>query len=293
MPTDIIEGLKTREEYLETVQLSYTPVALAIESQIKHDVAGAETINFRQLDIEKDSVVAENLTAGQTEVAHIKAREGVKKFYKVLKGAKITQSVRNFGINKIPSLISKIIREYSQIFDKFALYGEDGNNGIITTTDKNAVANASVEIDVTAAATEQAIMNSIVKAVSAVKRQVSNFTASQNVLVYMYGADLLSALDTVTYNGKNVREALEAAWPQANFIEVPGLVTVGNEQGIVAISQGLVEMNYTKIPTMDDDGYNPEFKYFWADFEIGSVMIDVREHGALIKQPMTFKKAAA
>ncbi len=77
MPTDIIEGLKTREEYLETVQLSYTPVALAIESQIKHDVAGAETINFRQLDIEKDSVVAENLTAGQTEVAHIKAREGV------------------------------------------------------------------------------------------------------------------------------------------------------------------------------------------------------------------------
>lgn len=291
MATDIIEGLKTREEYLETVQLSYTPVSLAIESQVKHDIAGAETINFRQLDIEKDSVVAENLTPGQTEVAHIKAREGLKKFYKVLKGAKITQSVRNFGFNKIPSLVSKIIREYSQIFDKFALYGEDGNNGIITTTDTNAIANASIQIDVTSTATEQGIMNAIVKAMSDVKRQVSNYTASQNVLVYLYGADFLSALDTVTYNGKNVREAMEAAWPQATFIEVPGLVTVGDEQGIVAISQGLVDLNYTKIPTMDDDGYNPEYKYFWADFEIGSVMVDVREYGALIKQPLTFKTA--
>lgn len=289
MATDIIEGLKTREEYLETVQLSYTPVSLAIESQVKHDIAGAETINFRQLDVEKDSVVAENLTPGQTEVAHIKAREGVKKFYKVLKGAKITQSVRNFGFNKIPSLVSKIIRVYSQIFDKFALYGSDGNNGIITTSDSNAIANAAIQIDVTSTATEQGIMNAIVKAMSDVKRQVSDNTASQNVLVYLYGADFLSALDTVTYNGKNVREALEAAWPQATFIEVPGLVTVGTEQGIVAISQGLVDLNYTKIPNMDDNGYNPEFKYFWADFEVGSVMVDVREYGALIKQPLTFK----
>ena len=291
MATDIIEGLKTREEYLETVQLSYTPVSLAIESQFKHDIAGAETINFRTLDVEKDSVVAENLTAGQTEVAHIKAREGKKTFYKVLKGAKITQSVRNFGFNKIPSLVSKIIRAYSQIFDRFALYGKDGNNGIINTSDPNAIANASVEIDLTA--TEQTILNSVIKAVSAVKRQVSDNTASQNVLVYMYGSQLLSTLDTVTYNGKNVREALEAAWPEARFIEVPGLVTEGNDQGIVAISQGLVEMNYTKIPTMDDTGYNAENKYFWADFEVGSVMIDVREYGALIKQPMTFKVAAA
>lgn len=288
MATDIIEGLKTREELIETVQLSYAPVSLAVQDQRKFDIAGAETIQFRQLDVEKESVVAEALTPGETEVAHIKAKEGTKKFYKVLRGAKIIQSTRNFGFNRIPELISKIVRIYSQMFDRFALYGKDGNNGIITTSDPNAIKNTDVVVDMSAeGATEQKIMNAVLRTVSKLKRQVSSYTASTNVLVYVYGAKLLECLDTVTYNGMSIREAIERAWPQAAFIDVPGLVTEGAEEGFVAISQNLVTMNYTRIPTMDDSGYNRENKYFWADFEIGSVGIDVREEGALIKQPMT------
>lgn len=291
MSTDVIVGLRTRTEYLDNVAISYVPVGLAIENQVKHDVAGAETINFNKLDVEKDSIVAEALTPGQTEVAHIKAKDSNKKFLKVLRGAKITQSTRNYGFNRIPDLIAQIVRGYSIIFDKFIMYGTDGNNGVITTTDPNAIINSSVAIDVSPDATEQSILNAVVKAVSAVKRQVSNNTGSTNVLVYMYGSDLLTTLDTVTYNGKNVREALEAAWPEATFIEVPGIVTQGTEQGIVAISQELVTLNYTALPTMSDEDYNREDKYFWADFEVGSTMVDVREYGGLIKQPMTFTKA--
>lgn len=289
MSTDVIEGLKTKEEYLETVQFSYYPVSLAIREKEKHDIAGAETIKFRSLDVENESIVAENLTAGQTEVAHIKAREGTKNYNKVLKGAKIMQSVRNFGFNKIPQLISKIVRGYSIIFDKIVLFGGDGNNGIINTADPEAIAMDSVEIDMTAS--EQSILNQIVKVLANAKRKVSDTTASTSILIYVYGSKLLNALDTITYNGKSVREAMQAAWPQATFVEVAGLVNDTDKEGMSIISQDLVTLHYSALPSMSDDGYNAENKYFWADFEVGSAMVDVREYGALINQPLTFKEA--
>lgn len=289
MATDIIEGLRTREEYLETVQLSYYPVSMAIRNKEKHDVAGAETIQFRQLDVEKESIVAEALTPGQTEVAHIKAKEGTKSFIKVLKGAKIIQSVRNFGFNKIPELISKIVRGYSIIYDKQVLYGANGNNGVITTSDPNAINNASVQID--ASGSEQATLNNVIKVLGSLKRSVSDYTASNDVLVYVYGSSLIGLLDTTTYNGKTVRAAIEEAWPEATFVEVPGLVTVGSGNGFSVLSQDLVTLNYTSMPNLSDDGYNREDKYFWADFELGSTMVDVKEFGALINQPVTIKTA--
>lgn len=289
MATNIIEGLRTREEYLETVQLSYYPVSMAIRNKEKHDVAGAETIQFRQLDVEKESIVAEALTPGQTEVAHIKAKEGTKSFIKVLKGAKIIQSVRNFGFNKIPELISKIVRGYSIIYDKQVLYGANGNNGVITTSDPNAINNASVQID--ASGSEQATLNNVIKVLGSLKRSVSDYTASNDVLVYVYGSSLIRLLDTTTYNGKTVRAAIEEAWPEATFVEVPGLVTVGSGNGFSVLSQDLVTLNYTSMPNLSDDGYNREDKYFWADFELGSTMVDVKEFGALINQPVTIKTA--
>lgn len=289
MATDVIEALKTKEEYLETVQLSYAPVSLAIREKEKHDVADAETIKFRSLDVEKESIVAENLTAGQTEVAHIKAREGVKNYNKVLKGAKIMQSVRNFGFNKIPQLISKIVRGYSIIFDKIVLFGADGNNGVINTADPEAIAMDSVEIDMTAS--EQSILNQIVKVLANAKRKVSDTTASTDILVYVYGSKLLNALDTITYNGKSVREAMQAAWPEASFVEVAGLVNDTDKEGMSIISQDLVTLHYSSLPNMSDEGYNGEDKYFWAHFEVGSTTVDVREYGALINQPLTFKEA--
>lgn len=286
MATDIITGLKTVEEYLQAVQLNYTPVSLAIRSRRKHDISGAETIQFRRLDVDSDSVVAENLTAGQTEYAHIKAREGVKKFAKVLKGAKIIQSVRGLNFNAIPQLVSKIMRKYSIIFDQIALLGADGNNGVLNTNDPNAVANASVELDTSKAPLE--LMNDILALLAKVKAQVSAYTASRDVLVYLYGEKFLTALSAVNYNGSSIMETVRRSWPEAQFVVVPSLVD-NTKMGMTVISQDLVTLNYVSAPNMSDEDYNRENKYFWADFEVGSTMVDVEEKGALISQPITIK----
>lgn len=290
MATDVITSLKTTEEYLRAVQLSYSPISLAIARQVKHDMTNDVKVIFKRLDVERDNIVAQNLTMGQTEVSAIKANETQKVFNKYVKGAKITQSVYNFNFNRIPELVSKIIRGYSMIFDTITLYGDGLNNGILTTDDVNNVANDSVELDATADI--MALANQVVDVISGLKQQVREYTASTNVLVYVYGGQLVRLLDKITYNGATIREIIEKEWPEATFVVIPEIVLTGNSMGFKVFSQDLVTLNYTRLPIMSENGYNPEDKYFWGNFELGSTMVDIEEKGAGIEQPITIKSAA-
>lgn len=290
MATDVITSLKTTEEYLRAVQLSYSPISLAIARQVKHDMTNDVKVIFKRLDVERDNIVAQNLTMGQTEVSAIKANETQKVFNKYVKGAKITQSVYNFNFNRIPELVSKIIRGYSMIFDTITLYGDGLNNGILTTDDVNNVVNDSVELDATADI--MALANQVVDVISGLKQQVREYTASTNVLVYVYGGQLVRLLDKITYNGATIREIIEKEWPEATFVVIPEIVLTGNSMGFKVFSQDLVTLNYTRLPIMSENGYNQEDKYFWGNFELGSTMVDIEEKGAGIEQPITIKSAA-
>lgn len=290
MATDVITSLKTTEEYLRAVQLSYSPISLAIARQVKHDMTSDVKVIFKRLDVERDNIVAQNLTMGQTEVSAIKANETQKVFNKYVKGAKITQSVYNFNFNRIPELVSKIIRGYSMIFDTITLYGDGLNNGILTTDDVNNVVNDSVELDATADI--MALANQVVDVISGLKQQTREYTASTNVLVYVYGGQLVRLLDKITYNGATIREIIEKEWPEATFVVIPEIVLIGNSMGFKVFSQDLVTLNYTRLPIMSENGYNPEDKYFWGNFELGSTMVDIEEKGAGIEQPITIKSAA-
>lgn len=291
MATDVITSLKTTEEYLRAVQLSYSPISLAIARQVKHDMTNDVKVIFKRLDVERDNIVAQNLTMGQTEVSAIKANETQKVFNKYVKGAKITQSVYNFNFNRIPELVSKIIRGYSMIFDTITLYGDGLNNGILTTDDVNNIVNDSVELDATADI--MALANQVVDVISGLKQQVREYTASTNVLVYVYGGQLVRLLDKITYNGATIREIIEKEWPEATFVVIPEIVLTSNSMGFKVFSQDLVTLNYTRLPIMSENGYNPEDKYFWGNFELGSTMVDIEEKGAGIEQPITIKSAAS
>lgn len=292
MATDVITGLKTIEEYVRNINFSYTPISNELNLKLKHDATSDVAVNFRRLDVDNDNIVAENLTAGQTEYAHIKAREQVKTFGKYVKGAKIIQSVRNFDFNRIPDVISKIIRQYSVMYDQQALFGEAGNAGLWNSTDPNAINNAATNIDVSG--DPLTVANNIIGAIAGLKRQVSDYTASRDVLVYVFGSALNEQLDKIIYNGQSMWEVLRNTWREARFIPVPGLVTAGKDaSGFSVVSQDLVALNWTKVPELDSMGYNQEDQYFWGNFQMGSTMVDVREYGALINQPITLQNAVA
>lgn len=133
----------------------------------------------------------------------------------------------------------------------------------------------------------------MVDIISGIKLQVSEYTASRDVLVYVYGAQLVRLLDRVLYNGSTIRETIEREWPEATFVVIPSIALLNqNNNGFVVYSQELVTLNYTRLPIMSEMDIIQKI-VFWGNFEMGSNMVDVEEYGAAISQPLTFKSVAA
>lgn len=284
MSTDFINEIKTKEEYLESANITFAPAILKIKKVKKIPMDGIEKITFKRLDIEKDNITAEALTTGQTEVAHIKVGEDKKIFNKYIKGAQISQSYRNGEANKLGEAHSKVLRKYLMMWDKMAFDSDNENYGVLKNQDPKATKNSSTSIS---GADDQAKLGALIKVISGLKEQVSNTTASNDILLYVFGADLKKFLDVRIPQLGSVRSIIKETWPEAEIAEIAGVSTDVKEQGLVAISQELVTLNMVSMPEISDQGTDTRAKEYWADYDMGSVMIDVEEEGALIYQPLT------
>ena len=285
MSTDFQTEIKSKEEYLSTADLTFTPSILKIRKVNKSPMDGVEKVTFKRLDVEKDNITAENMTTGQTEVAHIKVGEAKKTFNKYVAGAQISQSYRNGEANKLGEVHSKVLRQYFKMWDKMGFDGANGNNGVFNTSDEMAIKNASEAIS---GADNEAKLNSLIGVISAMKEQVSDSTASNDVLLYVYGKDLKKFMDQRLPNLGSVRSIVAETWPAAEFQEVSVLSKNSTGNVLVAISQGLVTLNYVSMPDLGDQGTDNRSKEYWADYSMGALMVDVEEKGALIEQPLTF-----
>lgn len=289
MTTDIRQGILTKEEYLSEARLMYTPVILALQNREAHSV-DFSNVKFKDINVEQESIIAEILTKEATEKAHIKARGIEKSFNIYLKGAKITQSLNDKQIN-LQKVHNRVIRDYSIIWDSMGLHGENGNNGLLASTDEYYVTNESHQIPSAGAdgddfAQVQDVNNLILK----LKQQVSDTTSSQDVKIFVYGNDLLTFMGKITKNNEtSVREILQKAFPAAMFIEVPSIaLKAGDGNGFVVVSDDATTLHYTTEPTIKNQGENSEDNYYYANYVLGSVQVTPDLDGAIIKQPVTF-----
>lgn len=289
MTTDVRQGILTKEEYLSEARLMYTPVILALQNREAHSV-DFSNVKFKDINVEQESIVAEILTKEATEKAHIKARGIEKSFNIYLKGAKITQSLNDKQIN-LQKVHNRVIRDYSIIWDSMGLHGENGNNGLLASTDEYYVTNDNHEIPAAGAdgddfAQVQDVNNLILK----LKQQVSDTTSSQDVKIFVYGNDLLTFMGKITKNNEtSVREILQKAFPAAMFIEVPSIaLKAGDGNGFVVVSDDATTLHYTTEPTIKNQGENSEDNYYYANYVLGSVQVTPDLDGAIIKQPVTF-----
>lgn len=284
MSTDFIADIKSKEEYMDSAKVTFAPAILKIKKTKKIPMDGIEKITFKRLDVEKDNITAETLTTGQTEVAHIKVGEDKKEFKKYIKGAQVAQSYRNGDANKLEEVHSKVLRKYLMMWDKQAFDSENGNYGLLKNQDPKSKINDSESIS---GADDQAKLGALIKVISALKEQVSNTTASNDILLYVFGTDLKKFLDVRIPQLGSVRSIIQETWPEAEIAEIAGVSTDVTEQGLAVVSQELVTLNMVGMPEISDQGTDNRNKEYWADYEMGSTMIDVEEEGALIYQPLT------
>lgn len=292
MPTDIRKEVKTVEEYKEGASFTYAPVVLAIQTKKKYEATGVDQAKFKKFDIETDSVRAEILTAEQTEKAHIKGKTSSRVFNIYTAGAKFIKSFMN-GDGGIPQgFHDKVLREYSKIFDRWGLGGDRGNNGLLVSSDPDYVTNASANIPVPGADNWDDI-DALSNLMTALKLQVDSETASQNLLIYLYGDKLITLWNKVTKENETVVSTImKEKWSgkTATFIEIPKLVipsVMANENGFVIVSNDIASLDYVNAPELMKQGQNDEDDYYWANYALGSLQVNAEEHGGIIKQPLT------
>lgn len=288
MATDLRTGILEKEEYLNNARIMYSPVILALQNKEFHNV-DISKVKFKEYNVEDDSIVAEVLTKEATEKAHIKARGVEKTFNIFVKGAKFIKSLADGAVVDLQKIHNRVLRDYMIIFDKDGLHGDGGNNGLLKSNDPYYVTNENHQIPAVDGNGFNRVQN-INALMNTLKLQVGEKTSSSDVKIFVYGADLIKFLGSITQdNETTVRDILKKAYPEAMFIEIPSLALNSDDgNGFVVVSDDATTLHLTTEPTIKKQGENEENEYYYANYVTGSLQVTPDLEGAIIKQPITF-----
>lgn len=291
MATDARTGILTKEEYLSGARIMYSPIILALQNREFHNV-DVSRAKFKELNVDSDSIVAEILTKEATEKAHIKAHGMEKTFNIFVKGAKFIKSLADGAVVDLQKVHNKVLRQYMILFDKDGLHGDGGNNGLLNSSDPYYVTMTSHQIPkVKTGVTAFDRVLDLNDVVLDLKAKVREYTASNDVKIFVYGDDLIKFLGTITQdNETSVREILQKAYPEAMFIEVPSVaLNAGDGNGFIVVSDDCTTLHLTTEPTIKKQGENEEDEYYYANYITGSLQVTPDLEGAVIKQAITFE----
>lgn len=293
MATDFREQVKTVEEFRDATTFLYTPVAMALKNKVRYDAKDADVKKFTTFDVEKDSIKAEILTTEQTEKHAIKGKTSDRVFNIYLGGAKAIVSMLNKHVN-LQKSHDKVIKGYLQIWDKWALGGDRGNNGLLVSSDPNRIVLASHEIPASSGTGWNQIKD-LGDVFTNLALQVDKYTGDRELVVYVYGEALITLLKSITESNETVVQKLmeeKFADKDVRFVLVPSLVlpaSLASANGIVVVSQNSAVLEMCQEPDVRSNGTNDEDDYYWANYTVGSVQVSAEDEGGIIAQPITFE----
>ena len=292
MATDFREQVKSVEEFRDATSFLYTPVVMALKNVNRYDAKDADLKKFKTFDVDKDSIKAEILTTEQTEKHAIKGKTSERVFNIYLGGAKATVSFQNKNVN-LQKSHDKVIRGYSQIFDRWALGGDRGNNGLLVSSDPNRITETSVTIPASSGTGWNQI-KALGDVFTKLILDVDKYTGDRDLVVYYYGESLITLLKSITESNETVVQKLmedKFTNREVRFVEVPSLVlpaSLASSNGIVVVSQNSAVLEMCQEPDVRSNGTNDEDEYYWANYVVGSVQGSAEDEGGIIAQPLTF-----
>jgi ABC-type antimicrobial peptide transport system permease subunit len=201
-----------------------------------------------------------------------------------------------------------ILRQLHIGFDRTALVGEYGNNGLLRVVngDPLRVVNNSVElpkIDPGTAGNFSYRAKAVKNLGSDLKEQINETTASNSLTLVVYGSALQSymtdtnAESAATTDATQLYDYLQAGFGKkfTDIIEVPQLVLTGsaleNQSGIAVVSAEALTLDTVGFPDLDGAGTedNEAGKFDWFRFSGGSCQFKPEMLGAIINQPLTIE----
>lgn len=267
----------TVEQQMQAITLDYAPFFSTLPAQA-HE-AKIENVKFTTVRGD-DDIVAKPLNAQDTERAHIKAGESSKEYAKSFKGVEYVESTLN-ARSAMPGINNKAIKALTKQLDKEIWDGTD-NNGIVNSKDENLLKEEAFTLD----GTGSAAVAKLLALGATLKRLVEKTSSSSYFTLNLYGDKMKDYMLKVLDNGSTFGQIFRQAFPNIPLVEVPANLETTNN-GIVLICPQIVTLHHTALPQIKASGTDARADEAWTKYFYGTAMVDVKEQGGIIVQPVT------
>lgn len=267
----------TVEQQMQAITLDYAPFFSTLPAQANE--AKIENVKFTTVRGD-DDIVAKPLNAQDTERAHIKAGESSKEYAKFFKGVEYVESTLN-ARSAMPGINNKAIKALTKQLDKEIWNGTD-NNGIINSKDENLIKEEAFTLD----GTGSAAVAKLLALGATLKRLVEKTSSSSYFTLNLYGDKMKDYMLKVLDNGSTFGQIFRSAFTGIPLVEVPANLETTNN-GIVLICPQIVTLQHTALPQIKASGVDPREDEAWTKYYYGTAMVDVKEQGGIIVQPVT------
>lgn len=267
----------TVEEQMQAITLDYAPLFSTING-VPH-AAKIENVTFKTVRGD-DEIVAQTINAQDTEAAHVKVGETSKNYAKSFKGLEYVESTLN-AKTALPGINAKVIKALTKQLDAEIWNGTD-NNGIIVSSDDNHITEDSVALN----GTGETALNNLIALGDKLQRLVETTSSSATYRLALYGDQMRAYFKRVLGNGNMFGSIFRQAFPNVQILEVPANLETTNN-GIVVIAPQLVDLHYTRFPQIEASGVDQRHSEVWVKYLYGTAMVDVKERGGIIVQPVT------
>lgn len=279
--------LREIDEFMSDYTPSYEPIYPLFmgKSQSYSDQVGK--LSFKRWETVGD-IRQKRITPKDTEMSQINVRQGTKTFNKYFLANQYIHSTLQ-GADEIEDVVAQVLDEHQKQADDLLITGEGTsagtvlNNGLFHSADSNYTLKSSAAVT---AGSDPLI--DYYKKIMAIVQEADNL--SGNKLLMFYGDTAISNLNAqYVSQPKAFRAALSEGLQGKPYsiAEMPKEVTPSGN-GFIIANLDKCKLNYTMMPQLKDQGVNSEKMYTWHNFVMGSMMLDVLQKDAIIRQPLTF-----
>lgn len=259
----------------------YTPIYPLLLGNSQSYSQQVGQLTFKRLEVMGD-VRAKHILPKDTEIKQISVAEASKTFKKYFLANQYVSS--QFQDNEGWEDVVRQVLDVHQIhMDSLMLEGDGQNNGLFTSSDPNYTSETSTEV----ASTSGHMPDLFAKIMTT---KVKADQVSGRKLLIVYGANVLAKYNSIFADAARPFKSVLAEGLGANYsvVEMPSQCTPTSSHGWMVVNLDQIKFHYTTLPGLDGQGQNEEKKYLWANFVMGSCMVDVKVLYGVIKQPATF-----
>lgn len=278
MPTDN-HVIPTKEELMKDVTLDYAPFYTILKARA-HD-AKVENVKFTTIKGD-DEIKAKTINMQDTERPHVKAGEESKFYAKSFKGLEYAESIFT-ARSAMPEINNKVLKQLHKQFDAEIWNGVD-NNGIKVSADANHIVNAASELPKVVDGNKN--IDALLALASTLKSQVEATSSSASMYLALYGTEMKNYLLKTLADGSLYGDILRKALSGVTLMEVPSNLETTNN-GILVVCPEIVELHHTFLPQVYKTGTDDRADEAWVRYIYGTAMVDVKEKGGIIVQPVT------